>query len=99
MTAQATTVARATAWCVMYQSGEINDSVKYYLTDKKCKPSRFFLLPKIHKGINPPPGRPVVASNVAPTEKISKFVDYFFFLIQPLKKSNRLLRTLHIFCP
>ena len=32
---------------------------------------------KIHKGIVPPPGRPVVAANGAPTEKISQFVDHF----------------------
>jgi hypothetical protein len=61
----------------LYQSGEIDDSVKLYLTDKSCKASRFYLLPKIHKGITPPPGRPVVASNGSPTEKISQFVDHF----------------------
>jgi hypothetical protein len=61
----------------LYQSGEIDDTVKSFLTDTSCKASRFYLLPKIHKGINPPPGRPVVASNGSPTEKISKFVDHF----------------------
>jgi hypothetical protein len=61
----------------LYQRGEIDETVKIFLTDKSCKASRFYLLPKIHKGITPPPGRPVVASNGSPTEKISKFVDLF----------------------
>jgi hypothetical protein len=61
----------------MFQNGEIDDTVKTYLSDKSCKASRFYLLPKIHKGVIPPPGRPVVASNGAPTENISNFVDHF----------------------
>ena len=36
--------------------------------------ARFYLLPKIHKPGNP--GRPIVSSCGAPTEKISQFVDY-----------------------
>ena len=55
----------------MYQSGELDESVKKYLTDKSCKASRFYPLPNIHKGILPPPGRPVVASNGSLIEKIS----------------------------
>lgn len=45
-----------------------------YLTQKQAKPTRFYLLPKIHKAGNP--GRPIVASCEAPTEKISAFVDH-----------------------
>jgi hypothetical protein len=37
----------------------------------------FYLLPKIHKKVSPPPGRPVVSGNGSPTEKISHFVDHF----------------------
>ena len=61
----------------IYQEGEIKESVKKYLTEKSCKTSRFYVLPKIHKGIRPPPGRPVVSANGCRTEKISKFVDHF----------------------
>jgi hypothetical protein len=61
----------------LYQQGEIDETIKKYLTDSSSKTSRFYLLPKIHKGIKPPPGRPVVSANGCPTEKISKFVDHF----------------------
>jgi hypothetical protein len=61
----------------LYQNGEIDETVKHFLTDSTSKTSRFYLLPKIHKGILPPPGRPVVASNGSPMQKISIFVDHF----------------------
>jgi hypothetical protein len=61
-----------------YQNGDIHESVKKYLTDQTCKTPYLYLLPKIHKGITPPPGRPVVSGNNGPTEKISKFVNHFF---------------------
>ena len=39
------------------------------------RPGRFYLLPKIHKNLQHPPGRPIVASNNHPTEKLSEYVD------------------------
>jgi hypothetical protein len=60
-----------------YQNGEIHESVKKFLTDDVCKTPYLYLLPKIHKKVMPPPGRPVVSGNNGPTEKISKFVDHF----------------------
>ena len=39
--------------------------------------ARFYLLPKIQKPGNP--GRPIVASNGAPTENISRFTDFFLW--------------------
>ena len=60
-----------------YQNGEIHETVKKFLTDATCKTPNLYLLPKIHKGVTPPPGRPVVSGNGGPTEKISKFVDHF----------------------
>ena len=59
----------------MYQNGEIDVSVRNYLADKTGRTSRFYLLPKIHKKVNPPQGRPVVSGNGSSTEKISHFVD------------------------
>ena len=44
------------------------------LLTKECKPSRFYIVPKIHKPGNP--GRPIVSSCGSPTEGISHFVDY-----------------------
>jgi hypothetical protein len=61
----------------MYQSGEIDERVRQYLIEPTSKAARLYFLPKIHKGITPPPGRPVVSGNGCPTEKISSFVDYF----------------------
>ena len=53
----------------MYANGEISTSVSVYLTDRECKTSKLYLLPKIHKGKIPPPGRPIVSANGCPTEK------------------------------
>jgi len=61
----------------MYLNGDISDSVSYYLTDRECKTAKLYLLPKIHKGKIPPPGRPIVSANGCPTEKISQLVDNF----------------------
>jgi hypothetical protein len=71
----------------MYQNGEIDLRVRNYLADKTCRISRFYLLPKIHKKVNLPPGRPVVSGNGSPTEKISHFVDHFLNLSIPSIKS------------
>ena len=63
--------------CKLYNDGEIDGSVSRFLTDNKCRTSRLYLLPKIHKGKIPPPGRPIVSANGCPTEKISQLVDHF----------------------
>ena len=39
------------------------------------KPAHFYTLPKIHKRLQNPPGRPIVSSNRCPTERISAYVD------------------------
>ena len=61
----------------MYDNGELDISVVNYLHEKECKTANFYMLPKIHKGITPPPGRPIISANGCPTEKISKLVDHF----------------------
>ena len=61
----------------MYQNGEIDETVKHYLTDNTCRTSQLYLLPKIHKNKDNPPGRPIMSANGSPTEKISQFVDHF----------------------
>ena len=71
----------------MYQNGEIDETVKDYLTDHKCRTSLFYLLPKIHKPTRPPPGRPILSANGSPTEKISAFVDHFLNPYCPQVKS------------
>ena len=61
----------------MWQNTEIDDSVQTYLMRDTQKTPQFYLLPKIHKGTTPPPGRPIISANGCPTEKISEFVDHF----------------------
>lgn len=61
----------------LFMTGEIDHTLSRYLGDKECKTARLYLLPKIHKGIIPPPGRPIVSANGCPTEKISQLVDHF----------------------
>jgi hypothetical protein len=39
------------------------------------KPARFYTLPKIHKSITDPPGRPIMSANGHPTEKLSEYID------------------------
>ena len=56
---------------------EISEECRNYLDPANTKASRFYLLPKIHKRLPNPPGRPIVSSNNSPTEKISAFVDHF----------------------
>jgi hypothetical protein len=70
----------------MYEQGEIDISVLNYLQETEKRTPKFYLLPKIHKGITPPPGRPIVAAIGSPTEKISKFVDHF---LNPPTTSSR----------
>ena len=70
-----------------YESeSEISRETFMYLTDFVPRTSRLYLLPKIHKNVQPPPGRPVISSNGAPTERISQFVDFF---LQPYVSKNR----------
>jgi hypothetical protein len=67
-------------------SGEIHPSVGSYLILQKPRTPQLYLLPKIHKGTFPTPGRPVVSANDSPTERISAFVDFF---LNPLTKLSR----------
>ncbi len=43
---------------------------------KKSKPGRFYLLPKIHKGLSSVVGRPVISNCGTATEFISEFLDH-----------------------
>ena len=64
----------------MQNLGEISTKYFKYLTGFKPRTARFYMLPKIHKGVNPPPGTPIISGNNSPTERISQFVDHFIEL-------------------
>ena len=48
-----------------------------YLLPNNPRPGRFYLLSKIHKGITPPPGHPIISAIGTPIEKNSHFLDLF----------------------
>ena len=52
----------------------IDEETHRCLTPQVPKAGRFYILPQIHKPGNP--GRPIVAANGHPTEKISEFVSF-----------------------
>ena len=70
----------------MHKNQEIDSSCYQYLTNKPVRTAQFYMLPKIHKNRDQPPGRPIVSGNGCPTERISQFVDYF---LQPGVKNIR----------
>ena len=71
----------------MLQRGQITQKTSSYLTTDIDRTQQFYLLPKIHKDMNNPPGRPIVSGSGGPTEKISQFVDHFIGPLVPLSRS------------
>ena len=61
----------------MYQRMLIDKKTRKFLIPQYAWAARFYLLPKIHRPGNP--GRPIVASNCAPTKNtcISRFAEFF----------------------
>ena len=55
---------------------EIEEDTYNYLVPHHSRPARFYILPKIHKNKDNPPGRPIISASFHPTERISEFVDY-----------------------
>ena len=53
----------------MLQRGQISQNTSNYLTTDIDRAQQFYLLPKIHKDINNPPGRPIVSGSRGPIEK------------------------------
>ena len=71
----------------MLQRGQISQNTSNYLTTDIDRTQHFYLLPKIHKDINNPSGRPIVSGSGGPTEKISQLVDHFIGPLVPLSES------------
>ena len=56
--------------------GNISDEILDYFLVRNSKSGRFYLLPKIHKGLHNVPGRPVISNSGYYTENISSFLDF-----------------------
>ena len=61
----------------IFERGEITCDTLEFLVQDQPRTAQFYLLPKIHKRLPNPPGRPIVSANECPTERISQFVDFF----------------------
>ena len=70
----------------LFQNNEISESTFKYLLNDGERTSIFYMLPKIHKNRDNPPGRPIVSSNDCPTEKISQMID---IILKPLIVQNK----------
>ena len=64
-----------------------SSALKYFLFDNKNSSNlgKFYLLPKIHKGLVNVPGRPVISNCGTPTE-VSEFLDH---LLPPVMRSGK----------
>ena len=62
----------------LFDNFQIGKKCKAYLLKGGNRTALFYLLPKIHKNVLPPPGRPILSANDCPTEKISALVNHFF---------------------
>ena len=54
----------------------LSDKEASYLQVQKSKLGRFYLLPKIHKGLSGVVGRPVISNCGTVTEHVSEFLDH-----------------------
>ena len=61
----------------LHSKGEITSSLEKKLITGEPRTPEIYFLPKIHKSIRPPPGRPIVSANGCPIEKISALVDIY----------------------
>jgi hypothetical protein len=81
-------------------SGAIPNKTASLLVQQDPKPARFYLLPKIHKNVIDPPGRPIAASNGHPTERISQYLDeilkeHITDIPSYIKDTNHFLQICH----
>ena len=65
----------------MFDKKIISEQTYKFLSEGGKRTSIFYLLPKIHKNLVEPPGRPIVSSVDSPTERISMMLD---IILQPL---------------
>ena len=70
----------------MFDNDEITNKTYQYLISNCDRTPQFYMLPKIHKSLQNPPGRPIISGNDSPTEKISHLIDV---ILQPFVSKVR----------
>ena len=71
------------------ENEEITKRAFDYLTAGRLHTSIFYMLPKIHKDVKNPPGRPIMSSVDSPTERISQLLDLILKLLIVLGRHTR----------
>lgn len=82
-----------------WQNGVLNDNEKKFLLPSQCSTPHFYHLPKVHKSLADPPGRPIVASTNSFIYGLSVYIDRFLqpFVCQLpsyIRDSNQVLEAL-----
>lgn len=80
-----------------YQQGIIDCNTWKFLNVKEPKTPMFYALPKLHKSLNNPPGRPIVSGCQCLTENASALVDKY---LGPhvISLSSYVKDTIHLLC-
>nr|XP_016846924.1 PREDICTED: uncharacterized protein LOC107982425 [Anolis carolinensis] len=67
--------------------GYISEKQYEFLQKPNPRIPVFYILPKIHKGIFPPPGRPIVSGTASILEPLAQFLDHHLQPFVPLSQS------------
>ena len=85
----------------LHEKGHIDDKTYKWakIEPNHVSTHRFYTLPKIHKTLSKPPGRPIVSGLNGPTEKLSKLVDHWLqsyvnMLPSHIKDSTHMLQII-----
>ena len=74
----------------LFDTKQITEKTYLYLMEGGTRTSVFYMLPKIHKQRDNPPGRPIISSVDCPTENISQVID---IILRPFtQEGNSLIR-------
>ena len=80
----------------MLARNEIDITCYNYLYNEKPRTPRFYLLPKIHKGMIPPPGDQLSPQTIA--LHVQKENQHSLTYNRQYLNNNPMLKTLHIYC-
>lgn len=62
-----------------YRMGTIDDNTLQFLNIESPTTPTFYVLPKVHKGVIPPPGLPIVSGCGSLTENVSRNIDEYLY--------------------